>query len=53
MNKPIVNIKGLFTDMGKRLFPAEPKQKIPSGQDGSILYMYARDFLVWSCFEVL
>ena len=22
-------------------------------QDGFILYMYARDFLVWSCLEVL
>ena len=43
----------IISDMGKRLFPAEPKQKIPSGQDGSILCMYARDFLVWSCLEVL
>lgn len=40
------------SDMGKRLFPAGPKQKIPR-QDGFILYMYARDFLVWSCLEVL
>ena len=48
----MVNIKGLISDMGKRLFPEGPKQKIPR-QDGCILYMYARDFLVWSCLAVL
>ena len=49
----MVNIKGLISDMGKRLFPAGPKEKIPIGQDGFILYMYSRNFLVWSCLEVL